>query len=75
MKEKLKGSDVDPATVDAQKGRKEQPGAQGAGKAADAIDESGNVDERKLQENRERMGVGDDHKTSDMRKKERGTFP
>ena len=55
--------------------RKQQPGAQGAGLDADALDPAGNVDEKKLEQNQERLGVGEDHKTEDMRKKQRGTFP
>lgn len=75
MPEKLKGTDIDPKTVDQQQTRRQQPGAQNAGKEADAIDESGKVDEGKLNKNRERMGVGPDHKTPDMKKGRRGTFP
>jgi hypothetical protein len=60
--------DVDPKA-------REQPGAQGAGKAADAIDESGNLDQRKLRQNQQDLGVGPDHETADMRKSHRGTFP
>jgi hypothetical protein len=73
--EKLKGPDVDAETVDQQQTRRQQPGAQGAGKEADAIDESGKVDEKKLEENRRRMGVAEDHKTEDMKKGGRGTYP
>jgi hypothetical protein len=76
MTEKLKGSDIDQQTAVAQQTRRQQPGAQGAGKEADAIDPAGNVDENKLKENREqRLNVGDDHKTPDMKKGHRGTFP
>lgn len=32
-------------------------------------------DPEKIKENREKLGVGDDHKTSDMQKHHRGTFP
>lgn len=29
----------------------------------------------KLKENRQKLGVGDDHQTPDMKKRHRGTFP
>lgn len=32
-------------------------------------------DEERLKENREQLGVEEDHKTPDMRKGHRGTFP
>lgn len=32
-------------------------------------------DARKLKENRDKLGVGDDHKTPEMKKHYRGTFP
>jgi hypothetical protein len=75
MPEKLKGTDNDPRTVDSQQTRRDQPGVQGAGKDADALRKSGKADESKLEENRRRMGVGSDHKTPDMKKGGRGTFP
>jgi hypothetical protein len=75
MKEKLKGSDVEAATVDQQQTRGQQPGAQGTGKEADALDESGKIDEGKLKENQERLNVRPDHKTPEMEKGHRGTFP
>lgn len=46
--QKLKGSDVDTETAAQEHTRRLQPGVQGAGKEADAIDESGNVDAEKL---------------------------
>ena len=55
--------------------RRQQPGAQGAGTEADAVKPDGNVDEKKLERNKERLGVDEDHKTEEMRKKQRGTFP
>jgi hypothetical protein len=53
----------------------QQPGAQGVGKDANAIDEAGSVDNAKLQQNQEKLQVGADHKTKTMRKQHRGTFP
>lgn len=75
MKEKLKGSDIDSSAAAAAHGRREQPGAQGAGKQADALDKSGAVKEEKLEQNRDRLHVGPDHKTPEMKKGHRGTFP
>jgi hypothetical protein len=76
MSEKSKTSDMDPSDAAGQQTRRQQPGAQGAGKDADAIQPSGDVDESKLKENREkRLNVGDDHKTPEMNKGHRGTFP
>ena len=39
--------------------RRQQPGAQGAGMDADAVKPDGNVDEKKLERNQERLGVGE----------------
>jgi len=47
-----------------------QPGAQGAGKKADA-----RYDHDKLRENQHRLGVGPEHKTDTMKRGHRGTFP
>lgn len=33
------------------------------------------VDDRKIKENRDRLGVNDEHKTPEMEKGRRGTFP
>lgn len=40
---------------------------------AEAVD--ARKDPEKLKENRERLGVDDEHKTPDMKKQRRGTFP
>jgi hypothetical protein len=76
MSEKSKSTDMDPSDAARQQTRRQQPGAQGAGTQADAVQPSGGVDEKKLKENREkRLKVGDDHKTPEMKKGHRGTFP
>lgn len=75
MPEKPKGTEINAGTVDQQQTRRQQPGAHAAGRRASALDKSGNVDEGKLNENRARMGVGSDHKTPEMKKGRRGTFP
>jgi hypothetical protein len=69
MTARPKDSDIDPATADQQQ-RKQQPGAQGFGKDGDARE-----DEGKLRQNQERLNVGPDHKTPEMEKEHRGTFP
>lgn len=73
--EKLKGSDVDAATVATKRRRRMQPGAKGAEPDAKAITKTGDVDREKLEENRARLGVGPDHRTRTMQKKQRGSFP
>jgi hypothetical protein len=60
---------------DRQQTRRQQPGAQGAGKEADALQPDGNVDESKLRQNQKRLRVDADHKTPAMRKQRRGTYP
>jgi hypothetical protein len=65
-----------PDTADSLRNKTQpQPGAQGAGKEADALDSAGNVDEKKLKQNQKQLEVGADHKTDKMRKQHRGTFP
>jgi hypothetical protein len=55
--------------------RKQQPGAQGAGMEGDAVKPDGELDDKKLKRNQERLGVDEEHKTPEMRKEHRGTFP
>ena len=73
--QKLKGSDVDTETAAQEHMRRLQPGAQGVGKEGDAIDESGKVDPEKLKQNQERLRQTPEHKTPEMQKNNRGTFP
>jgi hypothetical protein len=72
VKERLKGSDAGRL---APAGRRTQPGAQDAGSERKAVDESGNVDAEKLRRNQERLRVDEKHKTPEMKKGHRGTFP
>jgi hypothetical protein len=65
MTDKLKGPDVDSATAAAQQNRRRQSGARSAARSG-----KGN-----LEENRERLRVGADHKTPEMKRGKRGTFP
>jgi hypothetical protein len=55
--------------------RRLQPRARGAGKARSALTRSGELDREKLEDNQRQLGVGKDHKTADMKKGHRGTFP
>jgi hypothetical protein len=41
----------------------------------DALDKDGHVIPDKLHENQRKLNVGQDHKTPDMKKNHRGTFP
>ncbi|HLS85511.1 MAG TPA: hypothetical protein VK043_04375 [Burkholderiales bacterium] len=75
MRDKLKGPDTDSSTAAAAHERRLQPGAQGTGRAGDATGRSGQAKQDKLEQNRERLKVGDDHKTREMKKGHRGTFP
>ena len=53
-----------------------QPAARGARKSEnDALDKDGKIKPDKLAENQRKLGVGSDHKTPDMKKGHRGTFP
>ena len=56
---------------------KEQQAAQTGrrGGTNHALDRNGKVIPEKLQENQRRLNVGSDHKTPDMKKGRRGTFP
>ena len=54
---------------------RQHSGARGANKGSSAVDKSGKVDERKLEENQKRLTVDKDHRTPDMKTGNRGTFP
>lgn len=64
-----------PRSPDQDPARKQQPGAQGAGKERDALREGGEIDRQKLKDNQDQLQVDEEHKTPDMRKHHRGTFP
>ena len=59
-----------PQTADNQQTRRLQPGARGASRKPDA-----RKDPEKLKENQQSLGVGSDHKTPEMKKGRRGTYP
>jgi len=54
---------------------RQHSGARGVNRGTAAIDKAGNVDESKLEHNRERLNVDETHKTPEMKKGRRGTFP
>ena len=58
-----------------EKARQQQPGTRSTGKTRNALDKSGAVDREKLEDNQRQLDVGKDHKTPDMKKRHRGTFP
>jgi hypothetical protein len=68
--EKQTQTDLPAQAVDSQRTRRQQSGARGVGKGADARGDSD-----KLKENQRRLGVGAEHKTEAMKKGHRGTFP
>jgi hypothetical protein len=55
--------------------KKPVPGTPGSKNDTDAIEPSGDVNPEKLKKNQERLHVGSDHKTPEMEKGKRGTFP
>ena len=54
---------------------RQHSGARGVNKDSNAVDKSGRVDQSKLEQNQERLNVDKDHRTPDMKKGNRGTFP
>ena len=70
MAEKQTRTDVEPGKAESQPARRVQPGAKGAGRNADARGDSG-----KLRDNQSQLGVDAEHKTPEMKKGHRGTFP
>jgi len=52
-----------------------QSPARGQNRGADAITPSGDVDQEKLKHNQKRLNVDEQHKTPEMKKGGRGTFP
>jgi hypothetical protein len=73
MTEKQKGSDTEQTK---QPQAAQQPGAKSTRRNDnDALDKDGHVKPEKLAENQKKLNVGSDHKTPDMKKGHRGTFP
>lgn len=52
-----------------------QAPARGQNRGADALTPSGEVDPEKLKQNQQRLNVDEEHKTPEMKKGGRGTFP
>ena len=75
MSEKPKGSEIDQEKAVQQGERRQVPGTPGRRNEADAIEPSGDVNPEKLQKNQDRLHVGQDHKTDEMRKGKRGSYP
>jgi hypothetical protein len=75
MSEKPKGSEIDQQRTVEQGVRRQMPGTPGRRNDADAIEPSGDVNPEKLKQNQDRLHVGSDHKTDEMKKGKRGTFP
>jgi hypothetical protein len=75
MSEKPKGSEIDQQSAAEQGVRRQVPGTPAQRNQADAIEPSGEVNQEKLKKNQERLQVSGDHKTEDMKKGHRGTFP
>jgi hypothetical protein len=67
MKRSEHGTKLD---TDAKHPKPPQPAPQTGKNPRDARD-----DEGRLQENQEELGVGEDHKTDDMERGKRGTYP
>lgn len=60
----------------ADKPKDQRQGVQAARRSSsDALDKNGHVIPEKLQENQRKLNVGSDHRTPDMKKRHRGTFP
>ncbi len=55
--------------------RRPMPATPGRRSDADAIDPSGDVNPEKLKQNQQRLHVGPDHRTEEMKKGKRGTYP
>ena len=63
-------SEPNPDIAAREQTRRAQAGAQGIGQRSDA---RGNSAKQRV--NQQRMGVAEDHKTEQMKKRHRGTFP
>ena len=75
MKGKQKAPDVDQAVIGGSSKIMRAPDDERIAEKTKAIDKTGNVIEDKLKGNRRRLGVDEDHKTPEMKKGKRGTFP
>jgi len=75
MPTRPKGPEIDQQKTVEQGSRRQIPGTPGRPNEADALEPSGDVNRDKLKRNQERLHVGGDHKTGEMRKGKRGTYP
>jgi hypothetical protein len=65
MREKTKGAHIDSETAAGQHRRRQQPGAQ----------DPGSTSKSNIRKNQQRLDVTAGHKTREMEKRRRGTFP
>ncbi len=75
MPTRPKGPEIDQQKAVEQGSRRQIPGTPGLRKPGDALEPSGDVNPEKLKQNQTRLRVGQDHKTPEMKKGKRGTFP
>jgi hypothetical protein len=75
MSERPKGPEIDQQKAVEQGQRNQIPGTPGRRNDGDAIEPSGDVNPEKLKRNQAKLHVGEDHKTPEMKKGNRGTYP
>jgi hypothetical protein len=74
MTDKPKGSDIEQKQQ--QQPEAQQPASRSMRRSnSGALDKDGHVKPEKLAENQRKLNVGSDHKTPEMKKGHRGTFP
>ena len=61
--------------ADKPKDDRQHSGARGANRGSAAIDKTGKLNESKLEQNQRQLNVDKDHRTPDMKKGHRGSFP
>ena len=75
MKDKAKAPGIDAALTGGPSKVMRQPGIERIAEKTKAIDKAGKIIENELKDNQRRLGVDADHRTPDMKKRKRGTFP
>jgi hypothetical protein len=75
MKGKQKNPGVDQALTGGPSKVMRAPDVERIREQTKAIDKTGKVIESKLKDNQRRLGVDADHRTPEMKKRKRGTFP
>jgi hypothetical protein len=74
-KDKNQSSDLDRALTGGPSKVTRQPDIERIAEKTKAIDKNGKVIESKLKDNQRRLGVDVDHRTPEMKRRRRGTFP